>query len=83
MRTPQSMTYTVEGPVGAFPVDMLRHDAAWPCTQEDVQKITDSLSAEVRHEWRKAGTRRLLVHVQSYTDPTVGRWESFGWRVKL
>jgi len=69
--------YSVEG-VGDFPLDMLRHDCAYPADQESVAAIMAGL--------RWAASRRrsreiLLVRLVSHRAPTSQRWRSFGWTV--
>jgi hypothetical protein len=54
---------------GYFPLDMIRHDAAWPAASEDAAKL-DS-------HWPENRAIRLF----SYRKPTVDRWASFGWTV--
>jgi hypothetical protein len=73
-RPRQSFRYVVEG-VGEFPLDMLRYDNAWPATTLDVASMaTESLfNATLR--------RQVVIH--SYRAPTLARWESFGWRVRV
>lgn len=63
-------TYTVYGG-GQFPLDMLRYDCAWPATQEDVAAI----------DYHADRGRRSVV-LNSYSEPTVARWNSFMWSVK-
>jgi hypothetical protein len=58
----------VEGS-GQFPIDMLRYDRATPHQQSDASAIMED------------GKRRLEVRMDD--KPTVGRWESFGWRVLM
>lgn len=64
--------FVVEG-WGCFPVDMLRYDACWPMTQEDVGRMplraTDRVMPTVR------------VKMASHRAPTPERWASFGWKV--
>ncbi len=69
--------YSVEG-VGDFPLDMLRHDCAYPADQESVAAIMAGL--------RWAASRRrsreiLLVRLVSHRAPTSERRRSFGWTV--
>lgn len=69
--------FTVEGP-GPFPIDMLRYDQCWPKREgEDSKGIEDSFPAR--------RIRGVLTRVTLVTDapnaPTVGRWESFGFKV--
>lgn len=61
---------TVRGS-GAFPIDMLRYDAAHPYQERD--------SAAIEHiaRSREVGdVRVVMTH-----EPTAERWASFGWRV--
>lgn len=61
--------FAVEGK-GEFPFDMLRYDRAWPRRSEDVHRL---------------GTRQTaqrIVRMASHTEPTEGRWNSFGWAVR-
>jgi hypothetical protein len=60
--------YTVVGR-GAFPLDMLRRDQAWPATQEAIGNIFD-----------EDVTR--AVSITGTLPPTLARWESFGWNVR-
>ncbi len=64
--------FTVEGQ-GGFPADMLRYDQAWAVT--GLGEPGDALHP-----------RRFIVLATrqrkgEHYPPTVGRWESFGWRV--
>lgn len=54
---------------GAFPLDMLRYDEAFPTD------VGDGLILNERRTVRLATDR--------ISGPTVGRWESFGWTVTL
>jgi hypothetical protein len=54
--------------VGAFPIDMLRYDSAWPADQESVSYMDAK------------GRRRIKLC--SYALPTPERWSSFGWRIE-
>lgn len=54
---------------GPFPYDMLRHDLCWPATGEDAVR----LEPDARHH--------RTVKINSYREPRIGRWESFGWLV--
>jgi hypothetical protein len=69
-------TYTVEG-CGEFPFDMLRYDASYPTTSSDANSIPIPDAGP---------TTRRSVSLTHASDsriwgPTLGRWESFGWRV--
>jgi hypothetical protein len=64
---------TVQGR-GVFPADMLRRDRCFPATEDDANMMQHS-----------DGMRTVnLVHndERKLWQPTDGRWESFGWRVK-
>lgn len=67
-------TYYVTGS-GAFPVDMLRYDAAWPASSEDaaIMGIDEFVSRD--------RNRRRSIKLHSYREPTVDRWSSFVWSV--
>ena len=71
-------TFTVEG-TGAFPIDMLRYDQCWPNSgSHDAQAIANSFhERNVGAPWRIT----LTTSNNSKTVPTIGRWESFGWKV--
>lgn len=59
---------------GPFPIDMLRHDGAWPSTGEDAAKI----------EWTFTDSGRMKtksIKLRSYRKPTIDRWSSFNWSV--
>lgn len=66
--------FTVEGS-GEFPFDMLRYDACYPKTQDDVAAMT----------YGKPFRRSVrLCHgftTNNFT-PTIERWNSFLWAVK-
>lgn len=51
---------------GLFPYDMLRYDQAWPASAYDANLLSNF------------DTQRS-IKMQSHRQPTVGRWESFGW----
>ena len=65
------MKYTVAG-TGAFPIDMLRYDAAYPARPEDALSIART--------YQEQG-REIQVTLCSRRAPTVARWESFGWHL--
>lgn len=69
--------YAVEG-VGDFPLDMLRHDCAYPADQESVAAIMAGLRWAAS---RKRSRALLLVRLVSHRAPTSERWRSFGWTV--
>lgn len=64
--------FTVLG-TGHFPLDMLRYDACWPMTGEDVC----SMVLVSRNRPSEASPIRMASH----RAPTVDRWASFGWKV--
>lgn len=75
---------TVAGRV-AFPVDMMRYDRCYPAGESESYKI----AASVRHDgdaYHKEpdGTIKVVLVACSRNpifNPTVGRWQSFGWQV--
>jgi hypothetical protein len=65
--------FVVEGR-GSFPVDMLRYDTCWPRTESDASIIDSSFQP-----------RNRVTHVvalKGLREPTEGRWESFGYKVR-
>jgi hypothetical protein len=52
---------------GPFPFDMLRYDEAWPVETMDALKL--------------AAFDRREITLLANREPTVARWESFGWLV--
>jgi hypothetical protein len=71
--------YAVEG-VGDFPLDMLRHDCAYPADQESVAAIMAGLRWAAS---RKRSRETLVVRLVSHRAPTAQRWRSFGWTVTI
>lgn len=73
-----STRFVVEGS-GPFPIDMLRFDACYPCTPDDVFAISapsaqGPRTVALRH---RIGGGEMLNAI-----PTKGRWASFGWHVR-
>lgn len=71
--------FTVAGQF-AFPVDMLRYDACYPATTEDAVEIGNSILPITRRSNADRVFKVTLV-TTAINRPTVGRWESFGWKV--
>ena len=71
--------YVVEG-VGDFPLDMLRHDCAYPADQESVNAIMAGLRWAAS---RKRSRERMVVRLVSDRAPTSERWRAFGWTVTV
>lgn len=71
MATKKRFEFTVEG-TGEFPFDMLRYDCCWPKSEAHDSHL---LSGETRDR------RRIVLLTDNPHAPTVGRWESFTWRV--
>jgi hypothetical protein len=81
--------FTVRG-TGAFPMDMLRYDCAYPARTQDAMEIalslargSDAIRAIDRHP---GGTPYEVTLIRTHRSakggkPTEGRWESFGWTV--
>lgn len=66
--------FVVEGR-GEFPFDMLRYDHCWPKREsEDVVNMAPYPRGSLYRETRR-------VTLVGLREPTVGRWESFGWNV--
>jgi len=59
-----------------FPVDMLRYDRATPYSESDSNKL-EAMTSQYSYK-HDAFEIEMLSNVQ----PTVGRWASFGWKVK-
>lgn len=68
-------TYKVTGR-GPFPIDMLRYDAAHPTHEVDSAAI--GYSFDRGHSARATRT----ISITGNIEPTVRRWESFGWTVE-
>jgi hypothetical protein len=82
--TTRTTTFTVEGTY-PFPVDMLRYDACFPATSDDAVELGASCDFNRRRASSSIGEdkkrRRVKLATNLQNKPTVGRWESFGWRV--
>jgi hypothetical protein len=68
---------------GEFPLDMLRHDGAYPETSEDVRKIRESFNPRTRPRGPvtvKIGT--AIIGGVAVSAFTVARWNSFGCEVR-
>jgi hypothetical protein len=67
-------TFVVTG-TNSFPTDMLRYDHCWPATELDSQMIDKP---------RRTGDPvKRSIRLAGRMNPTVGRWESFGWTVEV
>jgi hypothetical protein len=55
----------------AFPFDMLRYDRCWPASGED--------SALLENVHRSI--KKRTVSLEGLDNPTLERWESFGWNI--
>jgi hypothetical protein len=71
--------YAVEG-IGDFPLDMLRHDCAYPADQESVAAIMAGLRWAAS---RRRSRELLVVRLVSDRAPTSERWRAFGWTVRV
>lgn len=60
-------------PGRGFPIDMLRYDRAIPESEQDSGLIAGSLQPRSQSQ--------RTVRVIMDREPTLARWESFGWRV--
>jgi len=68
----QVTRFTVKG-LGAFPLDMLRYDAAFPATEIDAGKMHLTF-----RNFREPIEVTLMTNS---IGVTTARWESFGWKV--
>ena len=68
-------TFTVNGR-GAFPLDMLRYDRAWPADGDAV----DAISIAFNDPDARA-IRRVTLRTSDELNVTPARWGSFGWPV--
>lgn len=78
MAKPTTTVITVEGR-GSFPIDMLRHDACYPRSQQDVNKIIDDRRGDGMQFVQVV--HHVLKDENIASIPTTERWSSFGWRV--
>lgn len=76
-KTPQR--FVVRG-TGRFPIDMLRYDACWPASSEDARKITESITDPATG--LDGMLTIALAIAPGYSEPTIARWQSFGWFVQ-
>ncbi len=67
-------TYTVFG-IGGFPTDMLRYDSCYPDNESDSVQMSD-----YGKTYAQLSTIRT-IRMRSHYPPTIGRWNSFGWKV--
>lgn len=68
MKLSHQHEFTVEGS-GVFPYDMLRYDRCWPA-HESPDSVQIGRTSRPRQ-----------VTLRGLQPATVGRWESFGWKV--
>jgi hypothetical protein len=66
-----------------FPLDMLRYDACFPGTQQDVADLDEAIRTRPRHGGPAAPFAVELTHYseKAQWEPERGRWASFGWQV--
>lgn len=63
---------------GIFPFDMLRYDQCWPKSESpDSSAIAVGMYGE-----SALGLRRVTLVTDNPHAPTMGRWESFTWKVE-
>lgn len=63
-------TFTIALRGRKFPLDMLRHDCAWPATSTDTDVIAKMAE--------RGGISTVVLQSDSARAPTAGRWNSFG-----
>ena len=66
--------FTVKGRA-EFAFDMLRYDACWPASQNDVAEMAPHYRSSKYSEVRQVTLK------SEHGPPTEGRWASFGWPV--
>lgn len=69
---------------GGFPVDMLRYDRCFPYSEQDSVKISYFLSRYIRDDvetMREMLGKGIKLTSDHNFEPTLGRWESFGWTI--
>jgi hypothetical protein len=64
-----------------FPIDMLRRDSCVPASEIDAARISRTLSMESATDATTPIHSLRFYPAGGNPMPTVGRWESFGWRV--
>lgn len=69
--------FTVRGR-GAFPVDMLRYDAAYPASAYDARQVERTFDERLEGFF---DVWTITLQTRCATSPTAGRWHSFGWEV--
>lgn len=67
---------------GDFPVDMLRHDQCWPADTHSALAILHRDLIGARESDRRVYLR-MITRWGTLGGPTVARWASFGWGVRL
>jgi hypothetical protein len=66
---------------GDFPLDMLRYDQCWPTSTDDAfNLLNDDHQCAGQHLYQSPNRLRS-IRLQSYGEPTIERWSSFGWSV--
>jgi hypothetical protein len=67
--------FTVEATHSQFPIDMLRYDSCYPAAEE--------MAARIEATFRRGHyeTTQVTLVKPNGGEPTVGRWNSFGWTV--
>lgn len=66
---------------GNFPMDMLRHDQAFPRTTHDAVLIEHTRSTDVQYAREVRTISLVAYHEQKWPSVSEGRWVSFGWPV--
>jgi hypothetical protein len=71
-RVPTIQRTIVRGAL-AFPIDMLRYDAAWPASESSSHLIEASIAHDTN-----GPVEVIICHRKPLTAQ---RWESFGWTI--
>ncbi len=69
----ETFTFQVEG-LGEFPFDMLRYDCCWPLTSNDSHGLLGN---------ERRVVTLTTIQENRHWEPTVARWASFLWAVKV
>jgi hypothetical protein len=68
-----------------FPLDMLRHDHAFPCSSEDAKRVHEQIENPTAYNMKRPNwaDREIKLAVEAGQEVTVARWNSFGWSVDV
>lgn len=64
-----------------FPMDMLRYDRCWPIGPVSVINLAKLPTEFLKEERHRFFSELRIVQMNGIREPSVERWESFGWHV--